>query len=45
MSIPFSFREPEVTAGNPNPYDASGSTLEIHGLNFGGTPSPTDCLC
>jgi hypothetical protein len=40
-SVPFNFREPEVTAGSPNPYDASGSTLEIHGQNFGGTPSPT----
>ena len=38
---PFSFRQPEVTAGRPNPYDASGASLEIQGLNFGGIPSPT----
>eukprot|EP00505_MAST-04D_sp_SCG-Rhode-Island_P001045 Stramenopile-MAST_4_protein_1045 len=35
VSRPFSFQPPQVTRGQPNPYDGNGGKITIHGLNFG----------
>jgi hypothetical protein len=38
--IPFNFQPPEADYSEPNPYDASGESITIHGQNFGGVASP-----
>ena len=36
----WSFLPPTIKSGMPNPYNAKGDLLSLHGLNFGGRNSP-----